>query len=394
MGAAEQRRPLLCLLIHARRKVALRAWALCLVFFLAGCTTFGPGPGRTISWSDLPGWRDASLVAAWPALLNSCQKLVTSEEWRTICLDAAALPAPDENTVRAFFETRFEPHLQRASWFRSTGLITGYYEPLLHGNWTRTERYRYPLYRVPDDLVSIELGTLYPELKNKRVRGRLTGRRVVPYLPRGEIDTHPSPLAGKELLWVDDSVALFLLHVQGSGRVQLPSGEMLSVGYADQNGYAYTAIGRVLAERTGLRLEDIDLPTIRTWLADHPLEAQELMNTNASYVFFALRDANLPGPLGSLGVQLLPERAVAVDPTYIPLGLPIWLDTTLPDQEKPYRQLVFAQDTGGAIKGPVRADLFFGYGPGAEGYAGRMRSPGTLYVLLPIGSYGKKQIDG
>lgn len=374
--------------INARRKIA----ALGLVVVLAGCTTLGPGPGGAMSWSELPGWRDAPLVTAWPALLNSCQKLVTAEEWRAICLDAAALPAPDEDAVRNFFETRFEPHLQRAGWFRSTGLVTGYYEPLLQGNRTRTERYRYPLYRVPDDLVSVELGALYPELKNRRMRGRLMGRRVVPYFSRGEIDSDRSPLAGNELLWVDDPVALFFLQIQGSGRVQLPSGEMLFVGYADQNGHPYAAIGRLLADRTGLKLEDIDLPTLRTWLADHPLEAPALMNANASYVFFALRDSSLPGPLGSLGVPLLAERAVAVDPTYIPLGVPLWLDTTLPDQEeKPYRQLVFAQDTGGAIKGPVRADLFFGYGPNAETYAGHMRSPGKLYVLLPARSDARTQ---
>jgi membrane-bound lytic murein transglycosylase A len=380
-------------LLYARRKVTARASALGVALVLVGCTTLGPGRGSALSWSELPGWSSASLATAWPALLNSCQKLATVEEWRSVCLDAAAMPAPDEDGARAFFEARFEPRLQRAGWFRSTGLVTGYYEPLLHGNWTRTDRYRYPLYRPPEDLVSVELGALYPELKNKRVRGRLTGRRVVPYFSRTEIDSTRAPLAGNELLWVDDPVALFFLQIQGSGRVRLPSGEMLSVGYADQNGYAYTAIGRTVAERAGFKLEDIDLPTIRTWLADHPLDAHAVMNANASYVFFALRDSSLPGPLGALGVPLLPERAVAVDPAYVPLGVPVWLDTNLPGEEKPYRQLVFAQDTGGAIKGPVRADLFFGYGASAEGYAGRMRSPGKLYVLLPVRSSIKSQTD-
>lgn len=355
-----------------------------LAFTLVGCTTFGPGPGRAIAWSELPGWAEASLAPAWPAFLNSCRKLAANDaSWKTICDEAASMPTPDEAAVRAFLETRLAPHLQRATFFRSKGLITGYYEPLLNGSWTRTERYRYPLYRAPDDLVSIELGELFPELKNKRVRGRLTGRRVVPYFSRSEIDTSPSPLAGKELLWVDDPVALFFLQIQGSGRVQLASGETLAVGYAEQNGHPYTAVGRTLAERTGLKLEEVDAPTIRAWLASHPEEAQAVMNTNASYVFFTLRDPTLPGPLGALGVPLLPERAIAVDPAYVPLGLPVWLDTRLPDREAPYRRLVFAQDTGGAIKGPLRADLFFGFGAQAESDAGRMRSPGRLYVLLP-----------
>lgn len=296
------------------------------------------------------------------------------------------MPPPDEAAARAFFETRFEPHLQRAGWFRSSGLITGYYEPLLNGSWTRTERYRYPIYRPPDDLVTVDLGALYPELKNKRVRGRLAGRRVVPYPSRSEIDVQPSPLAGNELLWVDDPVALFFLQIQGSGRVRLPTGEIVPVGYAEQNGHPYTAIGRTLAERTGLKLEEIDAPTIRAWLAANPAEAQAVMNTNASYVFFALRDPSLPGPLGALGTPLLPERAIAVDPVYVPLGLPVWLDTLLPDSSEPYRRLVFAQDTGGAIRGAVRADIFFGHGPQAEAHAGRMRASGRLYVLLPAGA--------
>lgn len=366
---------------------ALRSIILAsLAFALSACMTLGPGPGRAVSWSDLPGWKDASLAGAWPALLGSCRKLASNPVWTTICADAAAIVTPDEATARQFFETRFTPHLQRASFFRSEALITGYYEPLLYGSRTRTERYRYPLYRPPADLVTVDLGNMYPELKNRRLRGRLAGRTVIPYYARGEIDGERSPLAGNELLWVDDPIALFFLQIQGSGRVQLPNGEVLLVGYADQNGHPYTAIGRTLVERAGFKLEEIDAPTIRAWLAANPADAQTIMNTNASYVFFALRDPTLPGPIGAQGVPLFAERAIAVDPAYIPLGLPVWLDTKLPDQEAPYRQLVFAQDTGGAIKGPVRADLFFGYGPQAEAHAGRMRAAGKLYVLLPRGS--------
>lgn len=267
--------------------------------------------------------------------------------------------------------------------FRSSALITGYYEPLLHGSWTRTDRYRYPIYRAPDDLLTVDLGSVYPQLRGKHVRARLDGRRVVPYYSRAEINGDGVPLAGDELLWVDDPVALFFLQIQGSGRVQLDSGEIVSVGYAEQNGYPYTAIGRVLVQRTGLEPDQIDLPTIRAWLAAHPDDAQAVMNANASYVFFTLRDPNLPGPLGALGVPLLAQRAIAVDPAYIPLGVPVWLDTELPGSDEPYQRLVFAQDTGGAIKGPLRADLFFGHGPDAEANAGRMREPGRLYVLLP-----------
>ncbi|MFL6714023.1 MAG: murein transglycosylase A [Sulfurifustis sp.] len=365
---------------------AIARAALVVLFALSvgACAAFGPGPGGALSWDDLPGWRDAPVKSAWPALLNSCSKLRgVDTRWSAICDDASFITAPDDAVARAFFERHFEPHLQRGSFFRSRALVTGYYEPLLHGNWTRTERYRYPIYRAPDDLLTVDLGALYPELKNKRVRGRLSGRRVVPYYSRGDIESEPRPLKGNELLWVDDPVALFVLQVQGSGRVQLPSGETVAIGYAEQNGYPYTAIGRTLVERAGFKLDEIDLPKIRAWLADHPEQAQAVMNTNQSYVFFALRDPALPGPLGAFGVPLFPERAIAVDPAYIPLGLPMWLDTALPSGSQPYRQLVFAHDTGGAIKGPLRADFFFGAGPRAEEYAGRMREPGKLYVLLP-----------
>lgn len=354
---------------------------------LGGCVSFGPGPGEPLPWSSVPGWNEAHLAEAWPALLNSCTKLAaTAPYWQAICAAAAATPAPDDAGARAFFEHWFEPHQQRRGWFRASGLITGYYEPLLHGSWTRTERYHYPIYRAPDDLLSIELGSVYPELRGKRLRGRLSGRRVVPYYSRAEIDDAASPLAGDELLWVDDPVALFFLHIQGSGRVQMTSGETVNVGYAQQNGYPYTAIGRTLIARVGFEPDQIDAPTIRAWLAAHPAEAQTVMNTNASYVFFRVLDPNLPGPLGALGVPLLPRRTIAVDPAYIPLGIPVWLDTELPDGDASYRRLVFAQDTGGAIKGPLRADLFFGDGPEAEAYAGRMKERGRLYLLLPAAS--------
>lgn len=377
---------LACLILDGarRRRSGARASLIAACLALAACVTQPPGPGRVVSWSDLPGWPEASLASAWPALLNSCSKLAaTDAAWQRLCAEASGRPAPDEAAARAFFERHFEPRIQRAGGFRSEGLITGYYEPLLYGSWTRSERYRYPLYRAPDDLLTIDLGALYPELRGRRLRGRLHGRRVVPYFSRAEIESARAPLAGNELLWVDDPVALFVLQIQGSGRVQLPDGETVAVGYADQNGHPYTAIGRTLVQLTGLKLEEVDLPTIRAWLAQNPQQAQAVMNTNASYVFFTLREAGI-GPIGSLGVPLLPERAIAVDPAFIPLGLPVWLDTRLPGSEAPYRRLVFAQDTGGAIKGAVRADLFFGNGPLAEWYAGRMKEPGRLYVLWPI----------
>jgi membrane-bound lytic murein transglycosylase A len=355
---------------------------------LAACTTWHtpePGIGAPVPWSALPGWQDDNLARAWPALLNSCKKMPARDAgWKPICADAALFSDPDEETARAFFETRFRAHAVAGRDGGTDGLITGYYEPLLCGSRVRTPRFRYPLYKRPDDLVTVDLGELYPELQGKHLRGRLDGRRVVPYYSRADISNGKRPPDDDVLVWVDDPVALFFLEIQGSGRVQLPDGSMLHVGYADQNGYPYVAIGRTLVQSGALKLEDATLPAIRAWLEAHPDQAEAVLNSNPSYVFFTLRDADSTGPIGALNVPLLPERSVAVDPVYIPLGSPVWLDTTLPGSEPaPFRRLEFAQDTGGAIRGPARADLFLGFGAKAENLAGEMRQRGKLYVLLP-----------
>ncbi len=353
---------------------------------VAACMSLPPaGVGKPVPWSALPGWTEERPAQAWPAFLNTCKKLSMHDaRWKGICSDAVLLSDPDDATARAFFETRFAAHEMIGNGGATEGLITGYYEPLLQGSPVRTGRFRYPLYRRPDDLLVIDLGELYPELAGKHLRGRLTGNRVVPYFSRAEITNGGKPLSGQELLWVDNPVALFFLQIQGSGRVQMSDGQILHIGYADQNGHPYVAIGNKLIEIGALKPDEVSLQNIRSWLATHPDEAETVLNSNPSYVFFAVRDAQLPGPLGALNVPLLPERAVAVDPTFVPLGTPVWLDTALPGSEsKPYRRLTFAQDTGGAIKGAARADLFFGYGEEAERLAGQMKQRGRMYVLLP-----------
>jgi len=353
---------------------------------LAGCASWfapPPGIGREVAWSKLPGWEQDRHAAAWPALRKSCEKLVTRDAaWESTCLAARALESPDDAAARTFFETHFRVHRVNAGNGRE-GLITGYYEPVLNGSKTRDERFRWPLYKRPDNLLTIDLASLYPELKGRPVRGRLEGNRVVPYYSRAEIGNGKSPLAGHELFWVDDPVEAFILQVQGSGRVRLPDGSEVAIGYADQNGHPYRSLGGALIQMGALTREEVTLTRIRDWLAANPEETAALLNSNPSYIFFTQRDASLDGPLGSLGVALTPERSVAVDPAYIPLGLPVWLDTILPDGTL-LQRLAFAQDTGGAIKGPVRADLFIGRGTEAGRLAGEMKQPGRLYVLLPV----------
>lgn len=367
---------------------------------VAGCVTAPLPPagiGARLAWAALPGWEAERHAAIWPALAANCQKMPARDaRWQGICQDMALFGDPSDDEARAFFETRFAPYALHNDRGGVDGLITGYYEPLLYGSRVRSARYRYPIYQRPDDLLVVDLGALYPELAGRPVRGRLQGRRVVPYFARAEITAAQSaanpaaaePLRGNELLWVEDPVALFFLHVQGSGRVQLPDGSQLRVGYADQNGHPYRSIGAQLVARGELPREEINLFSLRSWLAAHPDEAEDLLNSNPSYVFFALRetpaDASLDGPLGALGVPLTAERSAAVDPSFIALGSLLWLDTTLPGEgPRPYRRLLIAQDTGGAIKGAVRADVFFGHGARAEQLAGHMKQPGRLFVLLP-----------
>jgi membrane-bound lytic murein transglycosylase A len=374
--------------MNTATRPGLSTWALAVLaaVLLSACGRWAPapGPGAAIDWADLPGWAADRHLDAWPALEATCRRdRHLGPPWPAICAAARDHPPATDAAARAFFERWFEPRPMRAGWFDRDGLVTGYYEPVLSGSLDRGGRYRYPVYAPPDDLVRVELGELYPELEGKRVRGRLVGNRVVPYHPRSAIDGEAGPLDGHELLWVDDPVELFFLHIQGSGRVRLTDGRIVGVGYADQNGHPYRAIGRELIQRGELEREEVNLFSIRDWLRGHPGAAEEVMNSNPSYVFFVLRDRVEEGPVGSLNVPLTAGRSIAVDRTHIPLGIPVWLETTRPDDGRPLRRLTFAQDTGGAIRGQVRADLFFGTGDEAERMAGLMKQKGRLYLLMP-----------
>ncbi len=343
---------------------------------------------EAVNWSDLTGWSDDDPRAAWQAFLRSCSKLKAQAAWRESCTLAEQL-APAAS-VRDFFEAHFLPYRVAGSDGEVQGLATGYYEPLLRGNRRKEGLYRYPIYAAPADLLSIDLSDVNPELKHLRLRGRLEGRRVVPYYARAEIERGLPALAGRELLWVDDPVDLFFLQIQGSGRVRLPTGELVRVGYADQNGQPYKSIGRYLVEQGELKLEQASMQGIKAWGAANPAKLDALLNQNPSYVFFrelpqvaGSQDGAAEGPIGALGVALTPERSIAVDPRYIPLGAPVFLSTTWPGSDRPLARLVLAQDSGGAIRGAVRADFFWGFGDAAGAQAGRMRQSAKIWVLLP-----------
>jgi membrane-bound lytic murein transglycosylase A len=290
--------------------------------------------------------------------------------------------------VWSFFETHFEPFAV-TNRGEPEGLFTGYYEPTLDGSRVRTERFSVPLYGRPPELLTVDLGRFREEWRGERLAGRLEGAAVVPFADRRAI--HRGALAGRrlEVLWVDDPVDAFFLEIQGSGRVRLPDGEEVRVGYAGQNGHPYTAIGRVLVERGALPRQAVSLQSIRRWLEDHPQWARDLLERNASYVFFRILDGD--GPRGAQGVVLSPGRSLAVDRRFLPLGAPVWLTTTVPGPaqgtpEEPFRRLLVTQDTGGAIRGPVRGDVFFGPGEEAAWRAGHLKRPGRLWLLLPRGA--------
>ena len=345
-----------------------------------------------VSYDDLPGWREDDLAGVLGALRASCGALRFQTAWREACAASAEVDQDDAPSLRRFLEANFVPHRVANPDGATQGLITGYYEPLLRGSREKRGPYRYPLYAPPDDLLVIDLAAVNPDLKNMRLRGRLDGRRVVPYYSRADIENGAAPVAGKEIAWVDDAIEAFFLQIQGSGRIRLENGDMLRVGYADQNGHPYRSVGRYLVDSGELKINEASMQGIKAWARAHPQRLEEVLNANPSFVFFrelparaGSGDPAMDGPLGALGVPLTPRRSIAVDPRYISLGAPVYLSTTLPNSEAPLQRLMLAQDTGGAIRGQVRADFFWGFGAEAGAMAGRMRQQGKMWVLLPRG---------
>ncbi|MEO8308723.1 MAG: MltA domain-containing protein [Pseudomonadota bacterium] len=340
-----------------------------------------------VQWAQVPGWKEDVLTEAWPALLASCAAKMPAD-WRDSCTAARAINREDGTAQRQWMETALRAWRitlvvpgQQAT---ESGRITGYYEPILNGARTRGGVYQTPLYAVPDDLLTIDLGDLYPALKGERVRGKLQGKRVVPYPERAQL-ADGKALAGKELVWLDSPIDAFFLQIQGSGRIQLSDGTTVRMAYADVNGQPYKAVGRHLVEKGDLTLEQSNSTNIRQWLADHPDRQAEVLNSNPSVVFFReekITDPSL-GPRGAQGVPLTAGRSVAIDPRIVPLGAPLFLVTTDPVSGQPLRRLVLGQDTGGAIRGAIRADLFFGSGTEAGERAGRMRADGQMWLLWP-----------
>jgi membrane-bound lytic murein transglycosylase A len=369
-----------------------RRIAALLLVLLAGCTAQRQPPAAPvlglsrIGFDDLVGWKDINADAALSAFQRSCAILMqkpdqtpmggagyggTVADWRAVCAKA-------DGEAKPFFERNFTPYAVSGE-----ALFTGYYEPEIRASRSRHDGYQTPVYGLPLDLVRADLGLFDQKLKGEHISGRLEGQALVPYPDRQQIETSGLTHA-PVLFYTDDPIGFFFLQIQGSGRVLFDDGakSQLRIAYAGENGRPYTAIGRTLIQDGSLDRQEVSLQSIRAWLSAHPDRAPAVMQSDKSYVFFRERplgDTAL-GSTGALGANLTPLASLAVDPRLHALGAPFYVAAEGPD---PIAALMVAQDTGGAIRGAARGDIFFGFGPQAESRAGTLKADGRLYLLLP-----------
>ena len=348
-----------------------------------------------VDYSEVPGWKRDDLSETLPVLIRSCGKIKNLDknkplgehsqmgrvsDWLPICNAAQMIRPGNETEARYFYESRFLPYTVANNQNRQ-GLFTGYYEAELHGAFGPDARYRYPILARPKDIINVDLVVFKEKYRDSKISGRIEGNILVPYYTRAEIED--GALKGRKLetMWVDSAIDAFVLHIQGSGRILLPDGSYVRVGFDGRNGHRYTSIGRELVASGAMRLKDVTMPAIRQWMENNPVSAIDLMRKNKSFIFFKVSKDS--GPVGAQGVVLTANRSLAVDRDYYPMGIPIWLDTTVPGSREKMQRLVITQDTGSAIKGPVRGDFFWGNGPQAEINAGIMKQKGEMYLLLP-----------
>lgn len=355
---------------------------------------------RQVAFDELPGWKLAHLQKSLLTFQTSCktfvrqdpERLVGTEffnlkakDWQPACQAALQLNPVDEQAARAFFEQWFVP----VEFYESKpikGLFTGYYLPLLKGSYTQSEQFNIPIYEVPDDMITVDLTMFSPQFKNNKIVGRLQGNKLLPYYTRAEIDKGAVKQHARVLLWVNDPIDRLFMEIQGSGIVELEDGKQIYVGYDGQNGFPYTSMASVLIRKGVMTRENASMQGIRAYLDAHPEEREAIINQNQSFVFF--RKLTMDAALGSQGVALTPGYSLAIDKEWIPMGAPLWLSTSVPnsrnpDINKPMHRLMIAQDTGGAIRGKIRGDVYWGGGDKASVIAGHMKNEGHYWLLLP-----------
>lgn len=387
------------------RKFLRPALLLAGMIGLAACeaeTPPAPVAGTTytpVAFDALPGWDADALAEALPAWRKSCARLAaqpddkrigsaagTVADWRPVCAGLAAIPADDSNALRGFIEANLVPLAVRGG-ADDPGLFTGYFEPIIEVSRARTPDYQEPIYALPRDHVSVRLEAFDPDLKGRRIVGRVENGKLVPYRQRGEIEAGAIRETADILFWARDVLDVFILQVQGSGIAQLPDGARTRIGFAGHNGHNYGSVGRWLIEKGELSAGRAGWEDIRAWLEANPQTMRDTLAVNRRFIFF--REIDGDGPTGAAGVTLTAERSMAVDPKHVPLNVPVWLDAEHPDGgadgTRRLQRLMLAQDTGNAIRGAVRGDFYWGTGRAALDKAGRMKSRGAYYILVPRG---------
>ena len=348
---------------------------LIITLLISGCSTkkeyIPTEQKKAVSFSDIDGFYDDDLDYALEVFKKDCKKAIKYEQFTKVCQKAES-----ESNGQKFFTSNFQPYKLYDSNASDEGTITGYYEPLLYGSLKKTAKYKYPVYKIPKDLIVSD----DPSLKGSKSRGKMVNGKIVPYDTRIEIERNPKNPNLEPIAYVDDKVDLFFLQIQGSGKIQFEDGKIINVAYAEQNGRSYTSIGSYMFSQGYLTKEDLSVQGMKKWFNENPSKVDGILNLNESYVFFRVSNQNATGALNTV---LTAKRNLAVDRSVIALGTPVFMSTTDPLTKRPIRQLMVAADVGGAIKGEIRADFFWGFGPQAFEYAGRMKERGKMYVLLP-----------
>lgn len=354
---------------------------------------------RTSTFSHLPGWADADTKKSMLTFQVSCKVFLrqdpkksvgsdyfdlNAEDWYPTCKEAMMLQPLSSQNTKQFFEKWFIP-VEFIEKKPVEGLFTGYYMPLLKGSLKRTKEYNVPLYDVPSNLLTINLGLFANDLKNRNIVGRISGSRIIPFYTRAEINQGAIENKAPVVAWVDSLVDRSFLEIEGSGLIQLKNGKQIAVGYSGQNGAAYTALAKVLIDKGVMTRDNASMQHIRSYLESHPNEVNSVLNANKSFVFFQKLKQSVA--IGTLGTPLTPGYSLAIDRKWIPLGIPLWLNTTRPDnqsdEQKTLKRLMIAQDTGGAIRGMVRGDVYWGAGEKATSIAGKMKNFGNYWILIP-----------
>lgn len=359
--------------------------SLTLIFFITACSTKKEvvlqkeikqieepkNKMEKVSFMEIEGFFEDDLNYALEVFKKDCKRSKRYELFKDVCLKAE-----NEKDGRKFFITNFQPHKLIDSKSSDEGIITGYYEPLLYGSLTKTKKYKYPIYKIPKDLILSD----DENLKDFKSRGKIVGNKIVPYDTRKQIESNPNNPNLEAIAYVDDKYDLFSLHIQGSGKIQLENGKIINVGYAQQNGWPFRGIGTYMLEKGYVSRNELSIQGMKKFFIKNPNKIDEVLNINDSFIFFRVSSL---GASGSLGSVLTAKRNLAVDKEFIPLGMPVFLNTKNPVTKEPINQLMVAADVGGAIKGEIRADFFWGFGKEAFEYAGRMKKKGKMYILMP-----------